>query len=229
MYYYIYYTYEEFGRGYIGSRQSKVPPEQDTRYMGSYSDKTFKPTQKIILASHYKTREEAIDDEILLQRFFKVVLNPHFANRAYQTSNKFILEGEIATQIGKEKWAKYTKQERSEIAKKRWATVSVEERSERIRKGWSQISKEERSKRAKQTSSGLTTEERRNVSRNTMMNLPTEQRVKNASKAGLVGGVVTSSQKWQCTETGYISNAGVLTLYQRRRNIDPSKRVRLKD
>jgi hypothetical protein len=195
--------------------------------MGSYRDKTFKPTQKIILASHYKTREEALADEIILQHFFQVVPNTHFANRSYQTSTKFIVEGELATQIGKEKWAKYTKEERSELIKKWWGEMSPEERSERTRRGWSQISEEERSKRAKQRSLGLTTEQRRNISRNTMMHLPTEQRVKNASKAGLVGGVVTSSQRWQCTETGYVSNAGVLTLYQRRRGIDASKRIRL--
>ena len=227
MYYYTYYTYEEWGRGYIGSRQSKVLPEQDTKYMGSYRDKTFKPTHKIILASHYKTREEAIDDEILLQHFFTVASNPHFANRAYQTSNKFILEGEIATQVGKEKWAKYTKEERSEIARKREANKTLEQRSERTRKGWSQISKEERSKRAKQRSLGLTTQQRKYISRRTMMRLPEEQRINNARKAGLRGGVITSSQRWQCTETGYIGNAGVLALYQRRNGIDTSKRIRL--
>ena len=84
MYYYTYYTYEEWGRGYIGCRGSKVQPEQDIKYMGSFTDKTFKPTQKIIL-HEYNTREEALTDEILLQRFFTVASNPHFANKSYQT------------------------------------------------------------------------------------------------------------------------------------------------
>jgi hypothetical protein len=227
MYYYTYYSYEEFGRGYIGSRQCRVPPEQDVKYFGSFKDKTFKPTQKIILASHYKTREEAIDDEIRIQRFFQVVPNPHFANRSYQTSNKFILEGEIASQIGREKWAKFTPEQRSNIAKKRDQNLTPEQRSQRTKLAWSQVSQEERTRRAKQRSLGLTTEQRRNISRNTIMNLPKERRVNNARKAGLKGGVATSSQRWQCTETGYVSNAGVLTLYQRHRGIDTSKRVRL--
>jgi hypothetical protein len=227
MYYYTYYSYEEFGRGYIGSRQCKVPPEQDVKYFGSFKDKTFKPTQKIILASHYKTREEAIDDEIRIQRFFQVVPNLHFANRSYQTSNKFIVEGEYASKIQREKWAKYTPEQRSQMAKKRDENLTPEQRSQRTKLGWNQTSQEERSKRAKQRSMGLTTEQRRNISRNTMMNLPTERRVNNARKAGLKGGVVTSSQKWQCTETGYVSNAGVLTLYQRKRGIDTSKRIKL--
>jgi hypothetical protein len=36
-----------------------------------------------------------------------------------------------------------------------------------------------------------------------------------------------NSQKWMCTETGFVTNAGNLTKYQRKRNIDTSKRVRI--
>jgi hypothetical protein len=85
-YHYVYYSYEEYGRGYFGSRSCKCLPEEDIKYFGSFKDKTFKPTQKIILKDDYATREEAYADEIILQRYYKVVENPHFANRAYQTS-----------------------------------------------------------------------------------------------------------------------------------------------
>jgi hypothetical protein len=99
MYYYTYYTYEEFGRGYIGSRQSKVPPEQDP-YMGSYKDKTFKPTHKIILQA-YKTREEAMNDEIKLHDFYEVDINPHFANKARARSEKFYFsDPELSSKLG---------------------------------------------------------------------------------------------------------------------------------
>lgn len=37
----------------------------------------------------------------------------------------------------------------------------------------------------------------------------------------------TNAQRWQCTETGYISNAGGLSTYQKKRGIDTSKRIRL--
>lgn len=40
-------------------------------------------------------------------------------------------------------------------------------------------------------------------------------------------GVSTSSQQWQCTVTGKISNPGPLTRYQRARGIDPKNRIRL--
>jgi hypothetical protein len=88
MYHYTYYSYEEFGRGYIGSRQCKCLPEEDVRYFGSYKDKTFKPTQKIILET-YNTKEEALIDEVKLHEFYDVDNNPHFANKAKQTSEKF--------------------------------------------------------------------------------------------------------------------------------------------
>ena len=88
-YYYTYYSYEEYGRGYIGSRTCKCLPEEDIKYFGSFSDKSFKPKQKIILKDDYITREEAYIDEIILQKQYKVVENPHFSNRAYQTTTKF--------------------------------------------------------------------------------------------------------------------------------------------
>ena len=88
-YHYVYYSYEEYGRGYIGSRTCKCLPEKDVKYFGSFSDKTFKPTQKIILKSDYAIRENAYADEILLQKYYRVVENHHFANKAYQTTSKF--------------------------------------------------------------------------------------------------------------------------------------------
>lgn len=106
-YHYTYYSYEEWGRGYFGSRTCRCLPEKDVRYFGSFRDKTFKPTQKIILKDDYDTREEALVDEIILQEYYEVVENPHFANKAYQTSTKFyvpkqkrIENGRIGGNIG---------------------------------------------------------------------------------------------------------------------------------
>jgi hypothetical protein len=41
------------------------------------------------------------------------------------------------------------------------------------------------------------------------------------------GGKSSCSQRWVCTETGFITNAGNLTKYQRKRGIDTSKRKRI--
>jgi len=92
-FHYTYHTYEEWGRGYIGVRSCNCLPEDDVAYLGSFTDKDFNPTQKDILRSDYKTREEANKDEMALQDFYDVVKNPYFANRAKHTSTGFCTEG----------------------------------------------------------------------------------------------------------------------------------------
>ena len=84
---YVYYSYEEFGRGYIGCRTCEGLPEKDV-YLGSYHDKTFSPTQKIILET-FSTREEALQAEVDLHKFYQVDKNPHFANKARQKTTGF--------------------------------------------------------------------------------------------------------------------------------------------
>ena len=83
VFFYTYYSYEPYGRGYIGSRGSTVEPSIDP-YMGSYTDNTFSPTEKIILSTH-KTRKEAHLAEIKLHKFFSVDNNNHFANKVKAT------------------------------------------------------------------------------------------------------------------------------------------------
>jgi hypothetical protein len=97
-YYYTYYSYEEYGRGYIGVRKCNCLPEEDITYFGSYTDKTFLPTKKIILDSDYATRKEAYEDEVRLHNFYEVDVNPHFANRAKQTATKFTMPKEMLKQ-----------------------------------------------------------------------------------------------------------------------------------
>lgn len=86
--FYVYYSYEEYGKGYIGSRVSKLPPHEDINYFGSFSDKNFKPTQKIILEV-FSTKEEALDAERNLHKFYDVKNNSHFANRSNLTTTCF--------------------------------------------------------------------------------------------------------------------------------------------
>jgi hypothetical protein len=87
LWHYVYYSYEEWGRGYIGKRSSQVPPGLDP-YMGSFSDATFNPTNKIILGE-FSSEQDALAAEILLHHFYAVDVNFHFANKAKQTSSKF--------------------------------------------------------------------------------------------------------------------------------------------
>jgi hypothetical protein len=152
-YHYVYYSYEEWGRGYFGSRTCKCLPEKDIKYFGSFKDKTFKPTQKIILKNDYATRAEAYIDEIILQEYYKVVENPYFANRAYQTSTKFYYScSEHSKKIGndnvilKRGFCGMTKKQRIENSKKNGL------KNKENKTGFCGMSLEERSKLGKKNS-----------------------------------------------------------------------------
>lgn len=127
-YHYVYYSYEEYDRGYIGSRTCKCLPEEDVKYFGSFKDKNFKPAQKIILKDDYATREEAYVDEIILQEYYKVVENQHFANRAYQTSVGFSFKGLTSWSKGK----KLTDEHRKKISEStKGKSKTITEKSKR--------------------------------------------------------------------------------------------------
>lgn len=134
-YFYVYYSYEEWGRGYIGRRECTCLPTEDVKYFGSFKDKSFQPTQKIILAL-FETREEMCQAEVDLHLHFEVDSNPHFANRARQTSSKFYMDktGEKNPNFGK-RWTRTEewKQERSRLYMGRPGTPCTEERKEKIR------------------------------------------------------------------------------------------------
>lgn len=111
-YFYVYYSYEEYGRGYIGKRECKCLPEEDVNYFGSFRDKTFKPTQKIILET-FNSVEDALEAECILHDFYKIDKNPHFSNKAKQTSKKFYYINPSENMIGENNPAK-----RPEVRKK---------------------------------------------------------------------------------------------------------------
>jgi hypothetical protein len=283
-YHYTYYSYEEWGMGYFGSRSCDCLPEEDVNYFGSFSDKNFKPTQKIILKDDYATRAEAIADEIILHDFYEVDKNPHFANRAKQTSTKFYFSSkEHSKKIGndnaklKRGFCGLSKEKRIEISRKNglknkenktgFCGMSTEKRIElgkknalknkenkigifkmtseeltkcgskggkktfELKKGVFSISKEERKEIAKKSGNkvkglglgifALTVEEKIEIGKKSyktgLGKMSKEERSKIASKV--------NSQKWKCLITGHISNAGGLSRFQNKRNIDKSMRI----
>jgi hypothetical protein len=125
---YTYYSYEEYGRGYIGSRGCKCSVEEDFEYFGSFSDKTFKPTQKIILET-FETREEAYEAELLLHNFFEVDINPHFANKSKLTSSGFTCPKRFSDEEIKER----LKEQRNNAARK-WEKSNPKQHKERKKK-----------------------------------------------------------------------------------------------
>jgi hypothetical protein len=128
-YFYVYYSYEPWGRGYIGKRECWCFPEEDVKYFGSFSDKTFKPTEKIILKT-FDTLEEVFEAEIILQEFYKVDKNPHFANIYIHRSKNFcnngnqIIRDKISLSLTGIKRSEETKRKVSESKK---GTITTEE------------------------------------------------------------------------------------------------------
>jgi hypothetical protein len=207
-YYYTYYSYEEWGRGYIGKRSCKCVPEEDVKYFGSYSDKTFKPTQKIILET-YDTAEELAKAEEILHAFYDVAPNPHFVNK--HNANKKFCYTEYLNNT--------TPEQRSERGRKAMASRTPEQRSEAVRAGRAKLTPEQRSEVSRKGNAKLTPEQRSERSRKAMASRTAEQK----SEIGRKG----SNQKFQCTETGFIANAGGLSTYQKARGIDTSNRIRI--
>jgi hypothetical protein len=283
-YHYTYYSYEEWGRGYFGSRTCKCLPEEDKKYFGSFKDKTFKPTQKIILKSDYATREEAYADEILLHDYFEVDINPHFANRSRQTSTKFRCPAEVfRTKEFREKASSRTKGEKNPMyGRKRpdWVEIMKNvpkdvrrnagikggkvsgNENKRLGRGICGLTPEERSKNSKKNYengvgiASLTFEEKsqagkkgsaKNKENKVGIFSMTKEELSLAGKKSYeiraskgqdlfstmsieerrMNAKITNSQKWMCLETGYITNSGALTHYQKARGIDTSKRVRI--
>ena len=250
-YYYTYYSYEEWGRGYFGSRGCKCLPEEDVKYFGSFSDKNFNPTQKIILKDDYTTREEAIADEIILHDYYDVANNPHFANKAKATSTKFCISGEDAIKNGKKNGKR-----NYELSKGVHARTKEQMREDGI-KGGSKTKELGKGVHAR-TKDQMTVDGKKGAQKAKELSLgiysfTPEQIKENASKGGSIsgkkqyelgigvhsltreqmrengikGGRKVSSQKWKCLETGHISNAAALARYQIARGIDTTMRERI--
>jgi len=122
--FYVYYSYEEYGRGYIGKRECECLPDEDINYLGSFHDKSFYPTQKIILET-FENVEKALEAECALHDFYEVDKNPHFANRAKQTSKKFYCNLGPGEEANKR---------RSEMMKTEYNPMSNPELKEKARK-----------------------------------------------------------------------------------------------
>jgi hypothetical protein len=126
-------------------------------------------------------------------------------------------------------------EQRSEAIRKGHASRTPEQRSEAVRKGQASMTPEQRSEIAKKRQANKTPEQRSEIAKKRQANKTPEQRSERARKAHASmtpeqrreRSRKASSQKFQCTVTGFITNAGGLSMYQRARGIDTSNRVRL--
>ena len=90
MFHTVYLSFEDgkVGRDYIGKHSSEDPYDE---YLGSYKDKSFDPSGKIIL-EYARTEEGAVEAEVRWQQVFRVAEDSQFANQSYQTNTKFVLD-----------------------------------------------------------------------------------------------------------------------------------------
>jgi hypothetical protein len=227
MYHYVYYSYEEWDRGYIGVRSCKCLPEADLTYLGSYSDKTFAPTEKIIIAE-FESREQALQAEIDLHSFYRVHVNPHFANKASSTSTFFSVHGNL--------------QSEQQVAKKRESLLKFKEENPEVFetqqqrrlqaiRAWKdanpELLKQNCSKAGKMAAKHLDSIQGAREKGLQKCQQYFRDNPEAMSARGRKGCANTNKQRWQCTVTGYISNSGALSHYQRARGIDTANRVRL--
>lgn len=239
-FHYTYYSYEEFGRGYIGVRSCNCNPEEDRNYFGSYYDKTFKPTKKIILNT-YSSRKEAMRDEIILHEFYQVHINPYFANKSKATTESFFVPLEVSIKNGKNVAHIMSKEQRIQNGYKTKELgigifgLSEEQRSENGKKGGKVAGKIQGKRNAELKTGvcGLTKEQLVEIGRISgnktkeaktgIFGLSDDAKIENCKK----GGEIVSTQRWKCTVTNYISTPGPLSSYQKARGIDTSNRIRV--
>jgi hypothetical protein len=141
--------------------------------------------------------------------------------RKGQSSRTPEQRSEVARKLAEGR-ARMTPEQRSERSKKAHSSMTPEQRSDRARKGQSSRTPEQRSEVARKLAEGrarMTPEQRSELVRKGQATKTPEQRIE-ASRKG-------NAQKFQCTITGFITNAGGLSMYQRARGIDTSNRVRL--
>jgi hypothetical protein len=126
---------------------------------------------------------------------------------------------EQRSEISRKSSASLTPEQRSEIARKRQASKTPEKRREEARKAQASRTPEQRSEIARKREASRTPEQRSEATRKGWASRTPEQRSEIIRKV--------NSQKWQCIETNFISSPSALSIYQKNRGIDTSKRIRL--
>lgn len=101
------------------------------------------------------------------------------------------------------------------LAQRRKGGLTSASRNRREKTGLHGMTKDELSLAAKKARANTTSEQYRENS----LKLSLEERVRR--------GKITTSQRWRCLKTGYVTTAPALSNYQKKRNIDTSFRERV--
>jgi hypothetical protein len=212
MNHYVYYSYEAWGRGYIGSRSCECLPEEDTLYFGSFHDLTFNPSDKVILLVT-GTRTEANAAEIMLHDFYGVDENPHFANKARATSSGFYRSGPHSEET-------IAKIRRNRKGKGMGPSKLPREHHQAIGRVGGVIGSRNQSVEDKRKG-GVSARDLKLG----FFALSEEENLKKAQRAAQT----TNSLRYRCTVTGRVSTPGGLARWQRARGIDTTCREKVYD
>jgi hypothetical protein len=233
----FYYTYaylrEDRTPYYIGKGKGNRAYKKERREFKPPTDKS-----RIIFLKQNLTEEEAFKHEIyMIAVFGRKDLGTGILRNMTDGGDGASNRGtpEQRSETARKANASRTPEQRSEISKKAQASKTPEQRSETARKREANKTPEQRSEAARKANASMTLEQRREKSRKGSANRTPEQRSEAIRKGWASrtpeqkskGGKKSTSQRWQCTQTGHISNAGALSKYQRARGIDTSNRVRL--
>jgi hypothetical protein len=212
----VYVSFEEKSdsKDYIGKHSSHDPYDN---YMGSFSDKDFNPSQKILLG-YATTAEGAVWLEMQWQRSLNVVEDPQYVNQSYQTSVGF-------DTTGRKRPIHETRPGGLAAAGiPYWTDGKTEKRTlNSPGKNWWRG----RLPRSEDTKNRIS----KTVSEQTWWNNGTEERrLDETPDQTWVEGrlpMSTNNQLWMCLDTGYVTTSGPLTRYQKSRGIDTSHRRKL--
>jgi hypothetical protein len=126
---------------------------------------------------------------------------------------------EQRTESGRKANSKLTPEQRSQRSRKSQASRTLEQRSEIARKANASRTPEQRSEVTRKSNASRTPEQRKEIAKKANASMTPEQKSVRGKKA--------SSQMFQCTVTGFITNAGSLSTYQKARGIDTTQKIRL--
>ena len=210
-YYYGVHKEKKFDEYYMGSPYANkwcwefYEPEKQILEFFEYSDEGWVKAQEIekqLIKPFYNT------DKWCLNESCGGFVSLNQCSKGGKTGGKKIKELKLGIHG-------QTKEQKSENSKK------AIERHRELGTGVFGISPEQR----KETNQKINENNRKN--KVGIYSRTKKQLVEIGKKWGKVGSKKTNSQKWMCLETGYITTSGPLTVYQRAKGIDTSKRKRM--
>lgn len=158
-YHILYISFEETpeGRSYVGAHSTD---DLNDGYLGSFVDKNFSPTSRIIVG-YFKSRESLLQAEESLQKVLDVVSDTNYANQSFQHGKGFTYgflgkshTDEFRKNVGeRNKQREYTPEMReaqSERSRQYWSSAPEsykEEVSTRASNQWKGVPKSEEHKR----------------------------------------------------------------------------------